>query len=86
MFHPLLQLRVLRFGFLQDGDVGVGVFPKGEDSVGFMALLTYFYERFLYDDQTYRPRKYGCCMALALVRCFVSLSRISFWPEASQMP
>ena len=23
----LLQLRVLRFGFLQDGDVGVGVFP-----------------------------------------------------------
>ncbi len=26
----LLQLRVLRFGFLQDGDVGVGVFPEGE--------------------------------------------------------
>jgi hypothetical protein len=28
-------------------------------SVGFMAFLTYFYERFLYDDQTYRPWKYG---------------------------
>jgi len=26
----LLQLRVLRLGFLQDGDVGVGVFPEGE--------------------------------------------------------
>jgi hypothetical protein len=26
-----LQLRVLRFGFLQDGDVGVGVFPEGEE-------------------------------------------------------
>ena len=26
-----LQLRILRFGFLQDGDVGVGVFPKGEE-------------------------------------------------------
>src|SRR5580698_4303720 len=27
----LLQLRVLRLGFLQDGDVGVGVFPKDEE-------------------------------------------------------
>ena len=27
----LLQLRVLGFGFLQDGDVRVGVFPKGEE-------------------------------------------------------
>jgi hypothetical protein len=27
----LLQLRVLRFGFLQDGDVGVDVFPEGEE-------------------------------------------------------
>jgi len=26
----LLQLRVLCFGFSQDGDVGVGVFPEGE--------------------------------------------------------
>ena len=26
---PLLQLRVLRLGFLQDGDIGVGVFPGG---------------------------------------------------------
>src|SRR5579864_973074 len=25
---PLLQLRVLRFGFFQDGNVGVGVFPQ----------------------------------------------------------
>ena len=25
-----LQIRVLRLGFLQDGDVGVGVFPKTE--------------------------------------------------------
>ena len=27
----LLQLGVLRLGFLQDGDVGVGVFPEGEE-------------------------------------------------------
>jgi hypothetical protein len=34
-----LQLRVLRLGFLQDGDVGVGVFPEREEiligSLGF---------------------------------------------------
>jgi len=29
----LLQLRVLRLGFLPDGDVGVGVFPEGEEAV-----------------------------------------------------
>jgi hypothetical protein len=27
----LLQLRVLRFSFLQDGNVGVGVSPEGEE-------------------------------------------------------
>jgi hypothetical protein len=27
----LLQLRVLRLGLLQDGNVGVGVFPEGEE-------------------------------------------------------
>ena len=27
----LLQLRVLGFGFFQDGDVGVGVFPEREE-------------------------------------------------------
>src|ERR1017187_2805461 len=27
----LLQFRVLRLGFLQDGDVGVSVFPEGEE-------------------------------------------------------
>jgi hypothetical protein len=27
----LLQLRVLRFGLLQDGDVGIGVFSKCEE-------------------------------------------------------
>ena len=26
-----MQLRVLRFGLSQDGDVGVGVFPEGEE-------------------------------------------------------
>jgi hypothetical protein len=26
----LLQLRVLRLGLLQDGNIGVGVFPQGE--------------------------------------------------------
>jgi hypothetical protein len=30
-WFPLLQLGVLRFGFLQDGDVGVGVFPEGKE-------------------------------------------------------
>src|SRR5208282_2459854 len=28
---PLLQLRVLRLGFPQDGDIGVRVFPKREE-------------------------------------------------------
>jgi hypothetical protein len=27
----LLQLRILLFGLLQDGDVGVGVFPEREE-------------------------------------------------------
>ena len=27
----LLQPRVLRFGLFQDGDIGVGVFPEGEE-------------------------------------------------------
>jgi len=27
----LLQLPVLGFGFFQDGDVGVGVFPEGKE-------------------------------------------------------
>ena len=30
-FFQLLQLRVVRLGFFQDGDVGVGVFPEGEE-------------------------------------------------------
>jgi len=30
-FFGLLQLLVLRLGFLQDGDVGVGVFPEGKE-------------------------------------------------------
>ena len=28
LFSLLLQLRVFRLGFLQDGDVGVGIFPQ----------------------------------------------------------
>jgi hypothetical protein len=32
MALSLLQLRVLRLGFLQDGDVGIGVFPESEVS------------------------------------------------------
>jgi hypothetical protein len=28
---PLLQFRVLRLGLLQDGDVGIGVLPEGEE-------------------------------------------------------
>jgi hypothetical protein len=30
---PLLQLLVLRLGFLQDGDVAVGVFPESEEII-----------------------------------------------------
>ena len=30
-YGRLPQLRVLRLGFLQDGDVGVGVFPESEE-------------------------------------------------------
>jgi hypothetical protein len=30
--RSLLQLRVLRFGFLQDGDVGIGVCPEGAEN------------------------------------------------------
>jgi hypothetical protein len=32
-FEALLQLRVLRLRLLEDGDVGVGVFPEGEKFV-----------------------------------------------------
>ena len=35
----LLQLRVLRLGFVQDGDVRVGVFPEGEEVLVFSAAL-----------------------------------------------
>jgi len=28
---PLLQLRVLRLGLVQNGDVGVGAFPKRQE-------------------------------------------------------
>ena len=38
--------------------------------VGFMALLTYFYERFLYDAQTYRPWKYGLLHGLGFGALF----------------
>jgi hypothetical protein len=31
MQGPLLQPRVFRLGLLQDGDVGVGVFPEAEE-------------------------------------------------------
>ncbi len=31
MCFRLLQLRVLAFGLFQDGDVGIGVFPEGEE-------------------------------------------------------
>jgi hypothetical protein len=34
-----LQLRVLRLGFLQDGYVGVGVFPESEEILVFSAAL-----------------------------------------------
>src|SRR5215831_18866476 len=39
-------------------------------SIGFMALLSYFYERFLYDDQTYRPWKYGLLHGLGFGALF----------------
>jgi hypothetical protein len=39
-------------------------------SVGFMALMTYFYERFLYDDQTYTPWKYGLLHGLGFGALF----------------
>src|SRR5260370_17581858 len=39
---PLLQLRVLGPGFLQNGDVGIGVFPESEEvligSLGFRGV------------------------------------------------
>jgi hypothetical protein len=41
-------------------------------SVGFMALLSYFYERFLYGVQTYKPWKYGLLHGLGFgaLSCF----------------
>ena len=35
-----------------------------------VALLTYFYERFLYDDQTYTPWKYGLLHGLGFGALF----------------
>ena len=44
-FFQLLQLRVLRLCFLQDGDVGVGVLPEGEEifvsGAGFGGITCY---------------------------------------------
>jgi hypothetical protein len=41
----LLQLRILRFGFLQDGDVRVGVFPEDKkiqiSRTGFGGVMLY---------------------------------------------
>ncbi len=37
--RQLLQLRVLRLGFPQDGDVGVGVFPEREEVLVLRASL-----------------------------------------------
>jgi len=33
-----LQLPVLRLGMLQDGDVGVGVFPEGEEVLRYFGI------------------------------------------------
>ncbi len=38
----LLQLGVLGFRFLQDGDVGVSVFPEGEEGLIHVAPLGLF--------------------------------------------
>jgi uncharacterized glyoxalase superfamily protein PhnB len=38
-----LQLRVLDFGFLQDGDVRIGVFLAGKLELGFTADVQAFY-------------------------------------------
>ena len=32
--QSLLQPHVLRLGLLEDGDVGIGVFPEGEENLG----------------------------------------------------
>jgi hypothetical protein len=37
---PSLQFRVLRLGLLQDGDVGVGVFPEREEIFVMASALT----------------------------------------------
>ncbi len=37
----LLQLRVLRFGLLQDGDVGVGVFPERRNLGSTLGTVAY---------------------------------------------
>ena len=39
-------------------------------SIGFMALLSYFYERFLYDNRTYAPWKYGLLHGLGFGALF----------------
>jgi len=43
-----LQLRVLRLGLLQDGDVGVGVLPEGEEVL--VAERTDWYCRLLHQS------------------------------------
>jgi hypothetical protein len=37
----LLQLRVLGFGLLQDGNVGIGVFPEGQEILVCCACLDF---------------------------------------------
>jgi hypothetical protein len=37
--RQLLQLRVFRFGLLEDGDVWVGVFPEGKEILSSASFL-----------------------------------------------
>ena len=55
-------------------------------SLVFMALMTYSTNGSSMTTRRTRLGNMDCCMALVLVRCFVSLLRISFLPGVSQMP
>jgi integrase len=47
-----LQLRVLRFGFFQDRDIGVGVFPEGEEV---LVTINALWGRYIEQELSVRP-------------------------------
>jgi len=79
-FRQLLQLRVFRFGFLQNGDVGIGVFPQRKELiVGLSAFvdLTHHFVRSA-QAQVRQRHKYRGCIDASVIEQLLKFVRGSF--------